>query len=1020
MTKGVISLRGVEVHNLKGVDLDIPHRKLIVFCGLSGSGKTSLALDTLYAEGQRRYIETFSAYTRQFLQRLERPAAERITGIPPAVAVTHKSNNRSSRSTVGTTTETNDYLRLLFAKIGRVICQTCGHEVRRESPQSAAEALTKLPEETRFLVGFERGGPSTMQSPHPSPLPEERENSLGATAGLSSSAADDSSLQPEPPHPNPLPEEREQTATKLKAQGYVRVVAGERMVNLDEEPLPTSQSLYIILDRLTVGAAVQRIRESVETAFAKGSGRAVVFLDSPQPAQVENQSCGTPYQLDGRTWQRLAFSDQMTCDHCGHAYPLPEPRLYSFNSPLGACPECEGFGNVIDIDMDLVVPDPRKSLREGAVAPWNTPAYSHELHELIALAGDYHLPLDVPFKNLTEEQKVLIREGVPERNFGGLRGFFAWLEKRKYKMHLRVFLSRWRSYSVCPACNGTRLRPESLATQIGGLNIAQVCALKIRDAIAFFRKLTAEPTPLGRGQVATGDSTRRGEGAAKAEGGRRKADPEDSVSDIPHSPFPTPHSDAPFHPFTPSPLHSQAGTLSPTHSQADSGLRQWERAVGRMMLDQVQSRLGYLESVGLGYLTLDRSLRTLSGGEAQRVSLTTALGSSLVNMLYVLDEPSVGLHPADIDRLDRAVLSLRDRGNTVCVVEHEESMIRAADQVIEIGPGAGERGGKVVFQGTPAEMELCLKSVTGDFLAGRRGVSPVTQRRRADHGWIRLAGARGNNLKNVTVEFPLGVLCLVTGVSGSGKSTLVEDTLYPALRRRMRLEAPKPADHDDVYGDGQVNEVMLVDQSPIGRSPRSNPVTYIKAFDEIRAVFAETLEARTRNYTPSYFSFNAEVGRCPACNGDGYIEIDMQFLADVYMKCSQCQGRRYRPEILKIQYRGRDISEVLELTVREAFTFFRGCPKVQTKLKQLIDVGLDYLRLGQPANTLSGGEAQRLKLAGYMSGAKRNRTLFILDEPTTGLHFADVVQLIDCFDGALGGWPFADCCRAQFTSDESR
>jgi excinuclease ABC subunit A len=403
----------------------------------------------------------------------------------------------------------------------------------------------------------------------------------------------------------------------------------------------------------------------------------------------------------------------------------------------------------------------------------------------------------------------------------------------------------------------------------------------------------------------------------------------------------------------------------------------------------------------LGYLTLDRSLRTLSGGEAQRVSLTTALGSSLVNMLYVLDEPSVGLHPADVDRLDRAVLSLRDRGNTVCVVEHEESMIRAADQIIEIGPGAGERGGKVVFQGPPAEIELCPKSVTGDFLAGRRGVSPVLQRRRTDHGWIRLAGARGNNLKNVTVEFPLGVLCLVTGVSGSGKSTLVEDTLYPALRRRMRLEAPKPAEHDDVYGDGQVNEVILVDQSPIGRSPRSNPVTYIKAFDEIRGVFAETLEARTRNYTPSYFSFNAEVGRCPACNGDGYIEIDMQFLADVYMKCSQCDGRRYRPEILKIQYRGRDISEVLELTVREAFTFFRGCPKVQTKLKQLIDVGLDYLRLGQPANTLSGGEAQRLKLAGYMSGAKRNRTLFILDEPTTGLHFADVVQLLDCFDALL-------------------
>ncbi len=430
-------------------------------------------------------------------------------------------------------------------------------------------------------------------------------------------------------------------------------------------------------------------------------------------------------------------------------------------------------------------------------------------------------------------------------------------------------------------------------------------------------------------------------------------------------------------------------------------LPEWERAVGRTMLEQVQSRLGYLESVGLGYLTLDRALRTLSGGEAQRVALTTALGSSLVNMLYVLDEPSIGLHPADVDRLVKAVKSLRDRGNSVCVVEHEESLIRAADQIIEIGPGAGERGGEVVFQGTVQEMLANPKSLTGDYLAGRRGISPPGQRRRTDHGWIKLRGARGNNLKNITVEFPLGVLCLVTGVSGSGKSTLVEDTLYPALKRRMREEAPRPAEHEDVYGDGQLNEVILVDQSPIGRSPRSNPVTYIKAFDEIRNVFAETLEARTRNYTASHFSFNVEGGRCTACHGDGYIEIDMQFMADVFMKCSQCHGRRYRPEILKITYRGRNIAEVLEMTVREAFTFFRGCPKVQARLKLLIDVGLDYLRLGQPANTLSGGEAQRLKLAGYMSAAKRNRTLFILDEPTTGLHFADVVQLLDCFDALL-------------------
>jgi excinuclease ABC subunit A len=418
-------------------------------------------------------------------------------------------------------------------------------------------------------------------------------------------------------------------------------------------------------------------------------------------------------------------------------------------------------------------------------------------------------------------------------------------------------------------------------------------------------------------------------------------------------------------------------------------------------LDQVQARLGYLEEVGLGYLTIDRTLRTLSGGEARRVSLTSALGSSLVNMLYVLDEPSIGLHPRDISQLLNTIQQLRNRGNTVVVVEHEEAIIRAADQAVEIGPGAGERGGKVVFQGTPTEMEASTNSLTGDYLAGRRGFGSNSHRRSPNHGWIRLAGARGNNLKNITVEFPLGMLCLVTGVSGSGKSTLVQDTLYPALCNRLRKDAPKPYPFDDVFGDGQVDDVIMVDQSPIGRSPRSNPVTYLKVFDEIRAVFADTVEARTRNYNASHFSFNVDGGRCNMCHGDGFLQIDMQFLADVYMRCSQCNGTRYRDEILDVTYRGRNIADVLEMTVREAFTFFRGQPKVQARLKRLIDVGLDYVRLGQPANTLSGGEAQRLKLAGYMSAAKRGRCLFILDEPTTGLHFSDVVQLLDCFDALL-------------------
>ncbi len=887
-----ISLRGVEVHNLQAVDLDLPHRKLIVFCGLSGSGKSSLALDTLYAEGQRRYIESFSAYTRQFLQRLEKPEADRIDGIPPAIAVTNKNTGRSSRSTVGTATETSDYLRLLFAKIGRVFCLECGREVRCDTPQSAATLLGNLPGGTRYLLAFR------LQ------LPEE--NNL------------------------------EQISAELQEDGFIRVIVDDRVVNLAEEPMPTPTASsdangngngnghgpYVVVDRLSAGSTSDtRVRDSLETAFTKGRGRCYAFMAAEEvTSETSAEGRGSSCVIDGRPWRRIGFSTQLACDDCDLEYPKPEPRLFSFNSPMGACPECEGFGNVVGLDMELVVPDPRKSIRDGAVAPWNSPAYAHELEELLALADDCDLPVDVPFSELNDDHLKLITEGVPERKFGGLEGFFAWLQRRKYKMHIRVFLSRWRSYRPCPQCGTARLRREALATQVGGKNIAEISAMKIRDATRFFAELE---------------------------------------------------------------------------------LSEWERQVGRMMLEQVGNRLGYLESVGLGYLTLDRTVRTLSGGESRRVSLTSSLGSSLVNMLYVLDEPSIGLHPRDIDQLIGAIRSLRDRDNTVVVVEHEEAVIRAADQVVEIGPGAGERGGRIVFQGTPDEMEASEESLTGDYLARRRGIGSYGRRRPPDHGWIRLAGARGNNLDNITVEFPLGVLCLVTGVSGSGKSTLVQDTLYPALCRRLRKDAPKPLDHDDVFGDGQIDEVIMIDQSPIGRSPRSNPVTYLKAFDEIRNVFAETVEARTRNFTAGHFSFNVDGGRCTACHGDGYTQIDMQFLADVYMRCSGCNGTRYRNEILEVTYRGRSIADVLEMTVRQAFTFFRGRPKVQARLKRLIDVGLDYVRLGQPANTLSGGEAQRLKLAGYMSSAKRGRCLFILDEPTTGLHFSDIVQLLDCFDALL-------------------
>ena len=922
MADRIISLRGVEVHNLKSIDLDLPHRELIVFCGVSGSGKSSLAFDTLYAEGQRRYIESFSAYTRQFLERLEKPAAQRIDGISPAIAVAASTTARSSRSTVGTSTETYDYLRLLMARIGRVYCRQCGREVTRHTPQSAAVELARLAAGTRLMIAFPEATASVGATERSARLVEE--GFVRAVVGERMVELATIRGAPGAPGTPPLSlgESRGEERGAKKDHFTLSSRPQSEEVGFSKQPrseAPGDDTWLVVIDRLTASdSSDERLRESLETAFERGKGHVVLLVDEAGAEAADLG--GAPLCVDGHPWRRIMRSTKLLCNDCELEYPQPEPRLFSFNSPLGACPDCEGFGNVVDVDMDLVVPDKQKSIREGAIAPWNTPAYAHEREELLALAEEYELPVDVPFAELTESQRRLLEEGVAEREFGGLRGFFAWLERRKYKMHVRVFLSRWRSYRPCPACRGARLRAEALAVRIGGQNIAEICALPIDEAEQFMR-------------------------------------------DLP--------------------------------------LSDWERTVGRTMLEQVQARLGYLRTVGLGYLTLDRTLRTLSGGESQRVSLTSALGSNLVNMLYVLDEPSVGLHPQDTSRLVKAIGGLRDRGNTVIVVEHEEAMIRAADMVVEIGPGAGERGGRVVFQGTPREMEECPASLTGDYLSGRRVFTTPEKRRAPNHGWIRLAGARGNNLQNLSVDFPLGVLCVVTGVSGAGKSTLVEDTLYPALCRRMRKEAPRPSPCDDVFGDGQINDVILVDQSPIGRSPRSNPVTYIKAFDEIRAVFADTLEARTRNYTASHFSFNVEGGRCGVCHGDGYIQIDMQFLADVYMKCGQCHGRRYRQEILDVTYRNRNIADVLDMTVREAFTFFRGSPKVQIALKKLIDVGLDYLRLGQPANTLSGGEAQRLKLAGYMSTARRSRTLFILDEPTTGLHFFDIVQLLDCFEALL-------------------
>lgn len=895
-TGGKIILRGVEVHNLKSIDLDIPHRKLIVICGVSGSGKSSLALDTLYAEGQRRYIESFSPYARQFLDQLEKPEAEFIDGIPPAIAVTGSVPTKSSRTTVGTATETYDYLRLLYSKIGTTYCISCGREVHRDTSETVAQFIDFLPLRTRFMI-------------------------------LWRVVCVDSWME---------------TLTALREEGFIRLIVNDRLVDLSQEGIPEeefqkeSPEVYCVVDRLAVGMPESRVRESLETAFSRGEGKCtlMVQMTPEEMAAIAMTSLWDEKDIQGQTWMQRHFSTKLSCDFCQVDYAAPEPRLFSFNSPLGACPVCEGFGNTIDVDMDLVVPDPTKTIAEGAIAPWNSPAYRHELEKVLKIGPQHGLPIHVPFQELSLQAKDVLMNGAFGTDFAGLNTFFHWLERRKYKMHIRVFLSRWRSYRTCPACGGKRLQPLALATMIGksddtaedapfeGKNIAELSEMKIDALEVFLRNLIPK-------------------------------------------------------------------------------LSDWERRVGMPILNQVLSRLEFLKTVGLGYLTLDRTLRTLSGGESRRVSLAAALGASLVNMLYVLDEPSIGLHPSNSLQLLEAIKTLRNRDNTVVVVEHDEAIIRAADQVIEIGTSAGERGGEVVFQGTVEDMLVSPQSITGAYLSGSRGHTSNT-RRPTDSGWIELKGARGNNLQNLHVRFPLGCLCVVSGVSGAGKSTLVEKTLFPALNRRIRRESTiKALEFDEILGSGQIDEVILVDQSPIGRSPRSNPVTYIKAFDEIRAVFAETREAKKKHLTTGHFSFNSEEGRCPVCNGDGYLEIDMQFLADIYMKCNHCHGTRYRKEILDVTYRNRNIAEVLEMTVREAFTFFRGSRGVQNKLKRLMEVGLDYIRLGQPANTLSGGESQRLKLASYVSSAKRDRCLFILDEPTTGLHFSDVVQLLDCFDSLL-------------------
>jgi excinuclease ABC subunit A len=894
-------VRGARTHNLKNVDLTLPSGRLIIVTGVSGSGKSSLAFDTIYAEGQRRYVESLSAYARQFLERMEKPDVDRIEGIAPAIAIRQKNSVRNPRSTVGTTTEIHDYMRLLFARLGRTFCRNCGREVVRETAEVVARQLGELPAGTRLLLGFD--------------LPV-----LGSTPLAGQEAGPDVDELSETTDEAGEPDTRAEIAadgdgaaiaTALQAlakKGFRRLLVDGKVMAFDEvdqTALAGRTVLQIVVDRIQLGAddPRQRLTDSIETAYREGGGAAWAIH---WPANESSQP-GAGHVLH-------EFSERFECRPCGITYEDPQPRLFSFNNPFGACPTCHGFGNIIELDMDLVVPDPTKSISQNAIEPWGKPHYRAQLAELKRAAKRTKLRLDVPWASLTDEEKRFVVEGDEE--YDGVRGFFRWLERKKYKVHVRVFLSRYRGYLTCPDCGGARLRREARDVRVAGLTIDQVAALTVRQAQEFF------------------------------------------------------------------------ATLELTEKEA---------AIADKVLKEIRRRLSFMGDVGLDYLTLDRLSSTLSGGEAQRINLATSLGAALVGTLYVLDEPSIGLHPRDNQRLIDILKQLRDQGNTVLVVEHDADMIKVADHIVDLGLGAGEQGGRVVFSGSLDALVQEPRSLTAKYLRRELAIPIPTSRRRGSGQKIRLCGATEHNLKELDVSIPLNMLTCVTGVSGSGKSTLVHDVLYSAIKRAKGGWDRRVGAFRRLEGAEMISDVVLVDQAPIGRTPRSNPVTYLKAFDPIRELFAATKDARSRGLTASHFSFNVPGGRCEACQGEGEVRVEMQFLADVFVPCDQCDGKRFKPQVLEVRYRGRTIHQVLDLTVREALAFFSSSPKVLRRLQVLDEIGLGYLRLGQPATTLSGGEAQRIKIAAHLSSHGGERLLYILDEPTTGLHFDDIAKLLTAF-----------------------
>ncbi len=850
-----IHIQGARVHNLKNISLDLPRNRLIVITGVSGSGKSSLAFDALYAEGQRRYVESLSAYARQFLERMDKPDVDQITGISPAIAVEQKNTVRTSRSTVGTVTEIYDYLRLLFARAGHTICPVCGLEAKRYTNEDIFNLLLSRHLGKKALIGFAFSPPET------------------------SSPA--------------------QHRDWLIQNGFHRISLNNSVLRLSEVNLPetlTSEAV-VLVDRLQI-QTTQRSRwmEALGLAAQFGNGEVVVL--------VENE--------------RFVFSKERRCPRCGRRFPEPQPRLFSFNNPYGACPTCHGFGDVIEIDPERVVPDARKTLRQGAVEPWNTPSKRYMLEWLADVADQLQIPMDVPFADLTPEQKRIVFEGA--RGFPGVRGFFRELESKKYKIGVRVFISRYRGYTPCPDCHGTRLRPEALNVWVAGKRISDITEMSIENALAFFENLQLPPE---------------------------------------------------------------------------------DQPIAELIVCEISNRLSYLVDVGLGYLTLNRRSSTLSGGEMQRIHLATALGSKLAGSLYILDEPTVGLHPRDTRRLVSVLQKIRSLGNTVVVVEHDREVMEKADFIVDLGPGAGETGGQVVYAGPFEGLVNHPHSITGRYLRGERAI-PVPEKRRNGNGkFLTVRGASEHNLKNIDVRFPLGLFCVVTGVSGSGKSTLVHDVLYAGLQRLRGNWKGRVGVHRAIDGWQNVDGAVLVDQSPIGRTPRSNPATYLKAFDGIRQVFAGTRLSRIRGYKPGRFSFNVKGGRCDVCEGAGVVKVEMQFLSDIYLTCEACGGKRYKREILEVTYRGKTIYDVLEMSVAEVLAFFAEFPKITRPLQLLADVGLGYMKLGQPATTLSGGEAQRVKLAAHLSVKKGKHFLYIFDEPTTGLHAADIEKLLQSFNRLL-------------------